>query len=132
VLGAGLLFGCQPKAELVRRKPEWALRTHFQAGTARTVFDDNLEVSVSISNTSASPVVVEHMERDARVLLKGTDGSSSTLHPFSVGVAKPIKLVPSEETTVSLLFRPLKSQAKTLSVYDEESALGEAPEGHQP
>ena len=99
------------------------MRTQFEAHEARKVFDGNLEVSVSIANKSASPVSVEGMDRDARVLLKGADGSVSYLHPSSIGVAKPIRLYPNEQTTTKLLFKPLKGQASVLAIYDEESTV---------
>lgn len=103
-------------------------QTHFAPHETRRVFEDNVELSVSVANTSSSPVIVEHMNRDKRVVLKAADGTESPLHPFSVGVAKPILLHPGEKTQTRLLFKPLKGEAQSLEIYDESTALTHATE----
>lgn len=121
---ASLVVGpaCQQRAEAAPL-PEWVLRTEVEAQSARRVFDGNVELSVSILNKSQSPLVVEHLDADKRVLLKAADGTVARLHPASVGVAKPIRLHPNERATTSLLFTPLKSPPSLLVVYDDESEV---------
>jgi hypothetical protein len=127
LLGWALAPACKEHEPPSKPKPEWVLLAQFEAHDARPVFDGNVEVSVSINNTSSSPLSVDGMDRDARVLLKGADGSVSLLHPLSVGVAKPIRLRPNEQTTAKLLFKPLKGEPSALAVYDDESRVTPAP-----
>jgi hypothetical protein len=125
LLLVGAHLSCQ-RAQPSVHKPEWVTRTRIEAGQARPAFDGNVELVVSITNTSPVPVVVEHMEREHRVQLEGDHGAASELHPFSVGVAKPLKLSPGERLTTSLLFRPLDGKPRTLRVYEDESNVDTA------
>jgi len=113
---------CEQRAERAPL-PEWVMRTEVEAMSVRRAFDDNVELTVSILNKSQSPLVVEHLDADKRVLLKSADGVVAQLHPASVGVAKPIRLRPNERATTSLLFKPLKAPPSVLVVYDEESEI---------
>lgn len=50
--------GCKEHEPPPKPKPDWVLRAQFEANEARQVFDGNIEVSVAVNNTSASPVSV--------------------------------------------------------------------------
>jgi hypothetical protein len=115
-----LWLGCEQAAKdaAAEPKPDWANHTRFDALKVTQAFEGNMELSVAITNDSSSPVIIERMDRDQRVLLAAADGAESKLHRFSVGVAKPILVAPKQRVTTSLLFNPLEGRASELRVYD--------------
>jgi hypothetical protein len=124
LLAACAVSGCERKpTPQPKPAPNWVAQTRILGGGPKRIFDENVELGVSILNTTGSPVVISVMNRDDRVLLVGADGTTSKLHRLSIGVAKPILLKPGEEANASLLFEPLRSEPKLLRVYDKDTAL---------
>jgi len=124
LLGAFALSGCEHKQPpQPKPKPSWVAQTQISGGGAKRIFAENVELGVSIKNTTQTPVIISGMGRDDQVLLVAADGTTSKLHRLSVGVAKPILLKPGEETRTGLLFEPLRGEPRSLRVYDQETSL---------
>jgi hypothetical protein len=124
-----LLIACEREAPPPAPKPvpAWVGKTEITASAGRRVFEDNVELSVSLANESAAPVVIDHLAAGKNVVLAGSDGAESELHTLSVGVAKPIVLAPGATAKTSLLFKPLKGEPRALRVYGKEVTVEGAP-----
>lgn len=128
VLMAIAVVACarQPKEDAPKPVPHWVTSTRINATASRPSFDQNVEVFVNIENLSSTALSLTGLDNE-EIVLRTAAGESSTLHPLSVGVAKPIVLPPGQTTRTSLLFKPLREAPTGLKVYGRESKVTPLP-----
>jgi hypothetical protein len=111
------------QASSVTKKPAWLEHVDMRLVRTGPAFEGNTEVFLDLLNRSEEPISIDKLDAEGAVALEHEGGALAPIHPISVGVAKPIELLPGRVKSTSLLFQAAVGVPRALRFYDKELAV---------